>query len=800
MCFHLPGTESAALFANINIRHSLYEGATQNFPNILDQAPTTNPIVTEHMAAAPHCNGTDYWVIFHGAETGLNDKFLSYQVTASGVSGAPVISNNAFTVPLSGGGNNWIGQLDIAPNGKLLAATNINSSHVYLYELDRSNGQITPIDSFPYSGGYGLSFSPNSEFLYVMRGATIRQYKVEDALNCGEVPPFETLVTSNNMAFKSLQIGPDEKIYINRWTEPWLDVINYPNEEIITGNPNAIGYNDYAVFLPSTSAQGSRFSLPNMIDVPVGLTNADFEFCVTNCGDVDFQNMSCGDSFFWNFDDGNTSILENPSHAYLNPGTYNVTFTATTNLAAGGTSSSSITQTININIPATPVIVGPTSIDCDSTIANSFVQYFPSPSDPTLDYNWTINGGALVGANPTVVALVSWGSNPVSVDLIVIDPNTGCTDSTTINVNCLPDSCDLVANFSWSATNCTVNFTDLSTVSSPQVINSYSWDFGDGNGSTAASPSHTYGLSGTYAVILSVTSTDGADTCYATFTDSITVNCLPPCLAQPSFTWAPDSVDACTIDFTNTSVIGSGITVVSTEWTFGDLTTGTAYNPSHTYNGTQTYVICLTLTVTNGVDTCVDNYCKDLYLDCSADPCDFTPAYTYSIDSVNCLLVDFQNTTIVNPNLTLLTFKWQFGDGTWDNTNVNSASHLYTAAGTYNVCLTLFYENAAGVTCKKTQCYSVIVGATCDDPCDFTIDFAYTTGANGCLSLDLTNTTTAGWGINVFDFLWDFGDGTLDNTNLNSPSHIYSTPGTYEVCFTLAYENAAGFMCKKKLL
>ncbi len=66
-----------------------------------------------------------------------------------------------------------------------------------------------------------------------------------------------------------------------------------------------------------------------------------------------------------------------------------------------------------------------------------------------------------------------------------------------------------VANFSSAASGLTVNFTDSSSDSDGSIA-SRSWDFGDGTGSTAASPSKTYSAAGTYTVKLTVTDDDGA--------------------------------------------------------------------------------------------------------------------------------------------------------------------------------------------------------------------------------------------------------------------------------------------------
>ena len=62
------------------------------------------------------------------------------------------------------------------------------------------------------------------------------------------------------------------------------------------------------------------------------------------------------------------------------------------------------------------------------------------------------------------------------------------------------------ADFSFTATNYDVAFTDLSTEAA-----SYSWDFGDGTTSPLANPTHTYASAGTYAVQQTVTNGCGTN-------------------------------------------------------------------------------------------------------------------------------------------------------------------------------------------------------------------------------------------------------------------------------------------------
>lgn len=77
-----------------------------------------------------------------------------------------------------------------------------------------------------------------------------------------------------------------------------------------------------------------------------------------------------------------------------------------------------------------------------------------------------------------------------------------------------------VANFSVATSALTASFTDSSTDSDGSIA-SRSWNFGDGTGSTAANPSHTYSAAGTYSVALTVTDNGGLSN---TRTQSVTVS------------------------------------------------------------------------------------------------------------------------------------------------------------------------------------------------------------------------------------------------------------------------------------
>gem|GEM_PF-6582063 len=119
----------------------------------------------------------------------------------------------------------------------------------------------------------------------------------------------------------------------------------------------------------------------------------------------------------------------------------------------------------------------------------------------------------------------------------------------------------------------------------------YLWYFGDGDSSTAVSPSHTYAQPGTYLVCLTLT-----DSCSSKdFCDSVTVNCIR---GTSGFTYLPGTVG---IDFFNASnSIDSNATYL---WEFGDGDTSTQANPSHVFPGFGFWDVCLILTDACGTDT-----------------------------------------------------------------------------------------------------------------------------------------------------------------------------------------------------
>lgn len=179
------------------------------------------------------------------------------------------------------------------------------------------------------------------------------------------------------------------------------------------------------------------------------------------------------------------------------------------------------------------------------------------------------------------------------------DPNFGKGGSFTYEISngidmrngTPPASEPPVASFDANCTDLSCSFTDTST--DDGTIVAWSWDFGDGNGSTAQNPTHDYAAAGTYTVVLTVT--DDQDLSDPASQD---VTATQPGPVPPSASFTVVCADDLSCSFTDTSTDDG--TIVGWLWDFGDGATSGVQNPTHGYAAPGTYTVGLTVTDDDG--------------------------------------------------------------------------------------------------------------------------------------------------------------------------------------------------------
>lgn len=460
----------------------------------------------------------------------------------------------------------------------------------------------------------------------------------------------------------------------------------------------------------------------------------------------------------WYFGDGNSSANTSPVHSYISAGTY----------------------------PARLVITS--DYGCkDSTQKNIYVRPHPA-SDPgandTLEClrgnhfiftnNTTIISGTFTdlwkfGDGSTSTAFApshSYTAAGVYLGTYVATSDFGCKDSTSQHFYVMPHP---VSAFSVSDTSHCLKgnnfvFTNNTTIPSG-TYNSF-WNFGDLNTSTTKSPNHTYTSANIFSVKLVTTSNYGC-------TDSISRLIYVRPHATTAFNINDSSIcfRGNNFIFTNTSSIASGM--FSNLWRFGDNTTSVIVSPAHSYSAISNYTVWLVTTSDFG---CKDSISKTMFV--RPHP---VASFT-TFDTSQCLrgnnFVFANSSYIISGTYTSL---WKFGDGT--TSTIPSLFHSYPATGKYTAKL-IVTSNFGCKDSTQKDMYIKPHPVSSYTPSD----------TSRCLNgnfFTYTNTSTIPTG--TFSTVWYLGDGLT--STFTSPTHFYSTEGTYKVKLV----NTSDYGCKDSI-
>ena len=334
-----------------------------------------------------------------------------------------------------------------------------------------------------------------------------------------------------------------------------------------------------------------------------------------------------------------------------------------------------------------------------------------------------------------------------------------------------------------SAANVTAEFTaDVTTGTNPlsvtftdQSVNAttWSWDFGDGDGSVVQSPSHNYISTGNFTVVL--TASDGNETAVETKVDFITVTAPSPIMPVAAFSGSPVSgSNPLDVVFTDAST-----DVTSWLWTFGDGDSSTNQNPTHTYNSVGNFTVSLAATNANG--TVYEN--KTDYVTVTA-PGPIMPVAAFSgspVSGSNPLDVVFTDASTDTTS-----WLWDFGDG-GSSTNQNP-THTYNSVGNFTVSLAATNVNGT-VFENKTDYITVSAPVATPPVASFTTNVTEGSVSLAVLFNDTSTNSPTSWS-------WDLGDGTTVTTQ--DVVHTYTSIGTYNV--TLTVTNADGSDTESKTI
>jgi gliding motility-associated-like protein len=537
----------------------------------------------------------------------------------------------------------------------------------------------------------------------------------------------------------------------------------------------------YNVLLVVTSSSGCVDSINksfNVFPLPVanfnylnGCQNIPIQF--SNSSQVAVGNIT---AWNWNFGDGYTSIAQNPSHQFANPGVYPVTLSVET---AGGCTDSIVKL---VTISATPVAAFSATPVCRGTPVQ-FNSTSSVPGGVISSWNWDLgNGQTSAIQNPSIT--YNNAGNYYNVTLIVTS-NNGCMDTVLqpVNIFSLPAADAGPVQSICSGASATLTATGGTL---------YQWSTGSNVSTATVSP-----LSSTMYYV-TVTNSNG---CQATDSVRVIIKPLPVANAGPDktvcsgnpvtltgsgasvITWMPGNFNTASIVVSPLINSNYFVTVTGSNGCIATDTVQVIVNPIPLANAGPDQVICqgttATLTAAGGLSyywSTVGSNSQSIYV----NPVAATQYAVQVTDSNGCkawdsVAVTLNSTPVANLNPAFLCS----GSSAILNAGNAGSTYLWSPNG----------ETTQTITIADSGFYDVII-----------------TSPNGCIGYASANVAMGGAGITTNPVNVDICFGTTATLNAGNPGASYSwstgavsqsitvnSAGSYSVTITDAGGCSASF-------
>ena len=394
-------------------------------------------------------------------------------------------------------------------------------------------------------------------------------------------------------------------------------------------------------------------------------------------GSIDFSSIFPIKEQLWDFGDGgDTSEDLEAEHTYNDVGVYTVTLAASN---VFGTTALVRTDLIEVAGTAPQAAftmdlsTGTAPLDVDFTDTST------AGSQEITAWEWDFgDGSGSSSQNPEHTyspGLLAGQSQKYTVSLTV---QNALGSSTSVSEDCVEVTVDgpeanFIAEDHEGDAPFTAQFTDKSTEGSYDIT-AWEWDFGDGGQSTEQNPGHTYDLTGTYTVSLTVTTAAGASA--FTRENYVTVTAGGPIArfkAEDTAGLAPFDASFKDLSFPGSSEITAYL------WDFGDGGQSTVQHPVHTYQDRGVYSVSLMVTTDLGDDTVIEEDFIQIFSEPAA-------AFTDTAGAGNPLQVTFEDVSDLG-GAARISREWDFGDGSTHT--IENPIHTYASPDTYTVKLTI---------------------------------------------------------------------------------------------------------------
>src|SRR5436190_4029931 len=365
------------------------------------------------------------------------------------------------------------------------------------------------------------------------------------------------------------------------------------------------------------------------------------------------------------------------------------------------------------------------SLTSNDASATPMTEFFGTSPPPTLLASFTYNPSSpQTGQTVSFTGSVSGGSSPYSYSWSFGDGSTGMgsspqhtyssagtlTVALTVKDNGSPQQTatsqqsltvsgappPLTASFAYSpsSTQAGQPVTFTASASGGTSAFTFSWSFGDGTTRTDSPVTHTYSSAGSYTAALTVKDSSSPQ---QTATSQMTVAVTsPPPPISASFALSPSSPSAGqSVSFAASA--SGGTPPYNYTWSYGDGSTGTGLQVTHTYDRDGTYQVALTVADSIGS---TGTWVAPVVVGTASlqDGFTYNPTSPQPGDNINF-------TASARGGTPPYSYSWDFGNGA--SASGASATYSYSTAGSYTVTLTVIdSSNRSNNTSQGLTVYS----------------------------------------------------------------------------------------------
>ncbi|MCW3463367.1 PKD domain-containing protein [Chitinophaga nivalis] len=458
-------------------------------------------------------------------------------------------------------------------------------------------------------------------------------------------------------------------------------------------------------------------------------------------------------SIDWDFGDGSGAIGASVPHTFSQPGTFNVISIVTN---SRGCKSNSDPFPLKVQDAPQPAFTADKTESCTAPLAVHFFNTTVNNSTDPITYTWDYGDGT-TGTDGihtytktgtytvTLTATTSGGCKKVlsKPAYIVIQP--------------------IKPSFTTSSL-CAGQDITFKNTTQPQP-DAVTWTFPDGTTATTTDVTRQFPAGGDYLIKMRARLGNCVEETQQ----------LLHLLPAPQINPVASPTTACMVPFT-TQFQAQSKDATQWTWNFGDGTTSSLENPTHTYTREGIYDIKLTATNGNGCTKTVNlpGYIRII-----------KPVLTIQTSAMTgCvpLSVDFK--ALLNITEPIVSYEWDFGDG---STATDAApTHIFTKEGTFTV--TLRIRTASG--CVATATTLIQTGTL--PVVDFTATPLISCAKDPIQFTNLSKPRGTSW-------LWIFPQDNSTSTEEN-PNHHFGEIGNHDVTLIVTNNGCQAQLTKLKYI